>query len=182
MTKDGRRREESMQRADKVSRALTDFTEWLGVFGEKSWDYQSFFAGPIGGRAKALYYRDRVWGTAAVAPMIFFEAVLPSGRRLFHRPLRFPIADAHYAMGFAFLYEATRDFSQLENAIHFLTELKESRCRLFKECCWGYPFDWVTRNGIIKKQTPLITTTPYVYEAFLLRHESPGQDSHFDWR
>jgi len=167
MTKDGRRMEESMQRTDKVSRALTDFTEWLGVFGETSWDYQSFFAGPIGGRAKALYYRDRVWGTAAVAPMIFFEAVLPSGRRLFHRPLRFPIADAHYAMGFAFLYEATRDFSQLENAIHFLTELKESRCRLFKECCWGYPFDWVTRNGIIKKQTPLITTTPYVYEAFL---------------
>src|SRR5437879_10119825 len=95
MTKDGRRMEESMQRTDKVSRALTDFTEWLGVFGETSWDYQSFFAGPIGGRAKALYYRDRVWGTAAVAPMIFFEAVLPSGRRLFHRPcgsrLRTPI-------------------------------------------------------------------------------------------
>ena len=32
---------------------------------------------------------------------------------------------------------------------------------------WGYPFDWVTRNGVIKAGTPLITTTPYAYEAFL---------------
>ena len=61
--------------------------------------------------------------------------------------MRFPIADAHYAMGFAFLYEATGDFSQLENAVHFLTELKKSRCRQFKEYCWGYPFDWVWRGG-----------------------------------
>src|SRR5213079_3291475 len=100
-------------------------------------------------------------------PMIFCEAFLPAARRLFHHPVRFPIADAHYAMGFAFLYEATGDSSQLENAIHFLTELKKSRCHGFKEYCWGYPFNWVTRNGTIKEQTPLITTTPYCYEAFL---------------
>ena len=99
--------------------------------------------------------------------MIFCEAFLPSARRLFHHPLRFPIADAHYAMGFAFLYEATGDSSQLENAVHFLTELEKSRCGQFKEYCWGYPFDWVWHGGTIKRQTPLITTTPYVYEAFL---------------
>src|SRR5205807_8758637 len=149
MTKDGRRMEESMQRTDKVSRALTDFTEWLGVFGETSWDYQSFFAGPVGGRAKALYYRHRVIGTAAVAPMVFCEAFLPGARRLFHHPMRFPIADAHYAMGFAFLYQATGDSSQLENAVQFLNELERSRCGQFKEYCWGYPFDWVWHGGTI---------------------------------
>ena len=42
--------------------------------------------------------------------MIFCEAFIPSARRLFHPPVRFPIADAHYAMGFAFLYEATIGF------------------------------------------------------------------------
>jgi hypothetical protein len=165
--------------ADTISDALTGFTEWLRVFGETSWDHQSFFAGPVGGRAKSLYYRNRLLGTAAVAPMIFFEAFLPSARRLFHRPVRFPIADAHYAMGFAFLYEATRDFSQLENAVHFLTELKKSRCRQFKEYCWGYPFDWITRNGVLKEQTPLITTTPYVYEAFLQVFELNPRD---EWK
>src|SRR6266571_7314523 len=96
--------------ADKVSDVLTDFTEWLRVFGETSWDHQSFFAGSVGGRAKALYYRHPSVGIAAVAPMIFFEAFIPCARRLFHHPVRFPIAAAHYAIGFAFLYAATGDF------------------------------------------------------------------------
>src|SRR6266403_2885958 len=108
----------------RVSDVLTNFVEWLDCYGEKSWDYQSFFAGRVGGQAKSLYYRHRLIGTAAVAPMIFCEAFLPAARRLFHHPLRFPIADAHYAMGFAFLYEATGDFSYLESATRFLTELK----------------------------------------------------------
>jgi hypothetical protein len=103
--------------------------------------------------------------------MIFCEAFLPSARRLFHHPIRFPIADAHYAMGFAFLYEATEDPVYLQKAIHFLNALKESRCSQFKEYCWGYPFHWVWRGGIAKEQTPLITTTPYVYEAFLQIYE-----------
>ena len=76
--------------------------DWLEAYGETSWDHQSFFAGPIGRTAKSLYYRNRLLGTAAVAPMIFLEAFFPSARRLFHHPIRFPIADAHYAMGFAF--------------------------------------------------------------------------------
>jgi hypothetical protein len=165
--------------ADKVSRVLTDFTEWLDAYGEKSWDYQSFFAGRLGGRAKALYYQRPFLGIAAVAPMIFFEAFLPSGRRLFHHPTRFPIADAHYAMGFAFLYEATADSAYLEKAIHFLSELKKSRCADFREYCWGYPFDWVWRGGVAKQQTPLITTTPYVYEAFLQVYEILEHTSEF---
>ncbi len=151
----------------RVARVLTGFAGWLNAYGETSWDYQSFFAGRVGGRAKALYYRSKLGGHLAVAPMIFFEALLPAGRRLFHRRMRFPIADAHFAMGFAFLYEATGQASHLQKAIHFLDELKRSRCSGFREYCWGYPFNWVTRNGVIPAGTPLITTTPYAYEAFL---------------
>ena len=153
--------------ADEISSVLTSFVGWLAAYGESSWDYQSFYAGPIGGWAKCLYYRRRVIGTLAVAPMVFCEAFVPSGRRLFHRRMRFPIADAHYAMGFTFLYQAIGNVEYLERAVHFLDELKQSRCRGFEEYCWGYPFDWVCVGGAIKQQTPLITTTPYVYEAFL---------------
>ena len=152
---------------DSVAAVLSDFTQWLAQYGELSRDHQTFFAGPTGRAAKRLYYDNKLLGTVAVAPMIFLEAFFPSARRFFHHPTRFPIADAHYAMGFAFLYQTTGDPSQLENAIHFLSELQKSRCHQFKEFCWGYPFDWVTRNGVLKEQTPLITTTPYVYEAFL---------------
>lgn len=166
--------------AERVSSVLTHFTNWLEKYGETSWDHQSFFAGPAGRSAKALYYKSKMPGTAAVAPMILFEALLPSARRLFHHPIRFPIADAHYAMGFAFLYELTSDLGHLQRAKHFLDELKKSRSPGFKEYCWGYPFDWVTRNGILKQQTPLITTTPYCYEAFvqvaeLLESEDGGR-------
>lgn len=151
----------------EVGPVLDQFIAWLERYGEVSRDHQSFFAGPLGGRAKALYYRHKILGTAAVAPMIFFEAFLPSARRFFHQTARFPIADAHYAMGFAFLHEATGRPEFLRKATRFLDELKKSRSADFAEFCWGYPFDWVTRNGLIKARTPLITTTPYVYEAFL---------------
>ena len=179
MTEDRAWTPETMQLPDGISRVLTKFIEWLHSYGETSWDHQSFFAGLLGRTAKSLYYKNSIIGTAAVGPMIFFEAFLPSGRRLFHHPTRFPIADAHYAMGFAFLYQATGDFSQLENAVHFLNELRRSRCSQFKEYCWGYPFDWVTRNGTIRSQTPLITSTPYAYEAFLHVHELDGRE---EWK
>ena len=153
--------------ADQVSSALIKFTQWLNGFGETSLDHQTFFAGPVGGGAKSFYYRHPRLGLAAVGPMIFFEAFIPSARALFFHRVRFPIADAHFAMGFAFLCEATKESDFLEKAIHFLGELERTRSPQFTEYCWGYPFDWVTRNGTMKKDTPLITTTPYVYEAFL---------------
>ena len=152
---------------EAVRIALHNFARWLKRYGEFSWDHQSFFAGAIGRRAKSFYYRHGKAGTAAVAPMIFFEALFPDGRRLFHRPIRFPIADAHYAMGFAFLFEATGQTSHLDRAIHFLRALQRSRSPGYSEYCWGYPFHWVTRNGVIPQNMPLITTTPYCYEAFL---------------
>jgi len=69
-------------------------------------------------------------------------------------------------MGFAFLARARRDSSLHRRAVHFLEELEKSRCPGYKHRCWGYPFDWETRTGTIHQGTPLITSTPYVYEAF----------------
>lgn len=153
--------------ADKTSGVLKDFVRWLAIYGETSWDHQSFYAGPFGRRAKGLYYKSKYLGIVAVAPMVFCEAFVPNARRLFHQRIRLPIADAHYAMGFAYLYEATGEAEQLDRAVHFLEVLEQTRCPSYQEYCWGYPFDWVTRNGVIKKGTPLITTTPYAFEAFL---------------
>jgi hypothetical protein len=151
----------------KVADVLKNFAAWLTGYGETSHDHQTFFAGPVGRAAKRLYYDNALLGTAAVAPMIFLEAFLPSARRFFHHPMRFPIADAHYAMAFAFLFQTTNDAAYLQRAFHFLEELKKSRCPGFEDYCWGYHFDWVTRNGVLKTETPLITSTPYCYEAFL---------------
>jgi len=152
--------------SDGVKAGLHRFVAWLDRYGESSYDHQSFFAGPVGGAAKALYYRKPLLGTLAVAPMIFCEAFIPSARRLFWKAQRFPIADAHYAMGFAFLSQALGQEQHYKRAVHFLEVLLETRSPGYKQCAWGYPFDWVTRNGTIKACTPMITSVPYAYEAF----------------
>ena len=150
----------------RVEPVLDRFTQWLQKYGEVSWDHQTYFAGPVGRRAKALYYRNRKLGTLAVAPMIFSEAFVPSARRLFARPFRFPIADAHYAMGFAYMARKNHSRAAQGQAVHFLEELIKERCEGYEHLCLGYPFDWETRSGTIREGTPLITSTPYVYEAF----------------
>jgi hypothetical protein len=155
---------------EKVQEALNKFLAWLEDFGETSFDHQSFYAGPLGRRAKELYYRAPVIGILAVSPMVFFEAFLPSARTLFWKKMRLPIADAHYAMGFALLHRKTGDEAYYRRATDYLNVLKKTRSPQFANYCWGYPFDWITQKGTIARDTPLITTTPYVYEAFDMVH------------
>jgi hypothetical protein len=165
--------DESLQEVDG---AVRGFVKWLETFGETSYDHQSYYAGPIGRAAKSLYYRRPRLGLIAVAPMVLSEALLPSARGFFWKKQRFPIADAHYAMGFALLARRTGEDPPYRKALAFLDVLERTRCPEFREYCWGYPFDWVTRSGVMRANTPLITTTPYCFEAFSAVHELDGDD------
>jgi hypothetical protein len=162
-----------------VESGVRRFTSWLDLYGETSYDHQSFFASGPGRLAKALYYRRPRVGILAVAPMVLAEAFVPSARTLFWKRQRFPIADAHYAMGFAFLAKLFGSDAYYRRAVHFLEVLQETRCPAYEHYCWGYPFDWQTRTGCIGVGTPLITTLPYVYEAFAQIHRLDGDDR---WR
>jgi hypothetical protein len=126
-----------------------------------------------------LYYRNPVLGMLAVAPMVFCEAFVPSARKIFWVRQRLPIADAHYGMGFALLSSVLREEKYYLRAVHFLEVLKSTRCAGYQHYAWGYPFNWETRGGTIRKGTPLITTVPYVYEAF---REVYSIDRKTQWR
>ena len=91
----------------------------------------------------------RKLGTIAVAPMILCEALLPSARRLFWHPQRFPIADAHYAMGFALLSRFTGERRVLRAGGPLPRSARATRCPGYRHHGWGYPFDWVTRTGVM---------------------------------
>jgi hypothetical protein len=164
---------------EQVQRAVLRFIDWLDRYGETSYDHQSFFASDLGRHAKALYYTNPVLGTLAVSPMIFSEAFVPSARRLFWKRQRFPIADAHYAMGFAFLSQTFQNEQYYQRAVHFLEVLKQTRSPGYDHYCWGYPFNWETRRGTMRQGTPLITTVPYVYEAFRQVYQI---DDNQEWR
>ena len=74
----------------KVLDAVLRFSGWLDHYGEVSYDFQTVYASPSGRSAKRLYYRQPLLGTLAVSPMVFCEAFVPSARRLFWKPQRFP--------------------------------------------------------------------------------------------
>lgn len=159
--------------------ALERFVGWLENFGETSQDHQDFYASRVGRAAKHLYYRQPLLGMAAVLPMVACEAFAPWTRCFFFPRMRLPISDAHFAMGYARLHRVTGAQRYLDRAIHFLAVLESTRCPEFKHHGWGYPFDWQTRNGILARGTPLITTTPYCYEAFTDVFRLDGQNR---WR
>jgi len=146
--------------------ALGRFVAWFDAFGETSQDHQDFYASAVGRAAKNLYYRNPTLGKVAVLPMVACEALAPWTRRFFYPRMRLPISDAHFAMGFARLHQVTGEKRFLERAIHFLEILDSTRSQGFERHGWGYPFDWQTRAGVIERGTPLITVTPYCYEAF----------------
>ncbi len=163
----------------QVLENVTLFVQWLDNYGEVSQDHQDFYAGKIGRAAKALYYRNPMPGMVTVLPMVLCEAFTPWARKYFYPPMRLPIADAHYAMGFALLFRATQKEEYYNRAVHFLEILKETRCPGYQNYGWGYPFHWQTRGGLIKAGTPLITTTPYCYEAFEYVYQIDGDKG---WR
>jgi hypothetical protein len=163
----------------EVLKAVHRFISWFDFYGETSYDFQTLYASDLCRNIKQLYYRNPLLGTMAVAPIIFCEALVPSARRFFWKRQRFPIADAHYAMGFAYLSRYLNDEGYYRRAVYFLQVLEETRCSNYDEYCWGYPFNWGTVRGTIWAGTPLITTVPYVYEAFKAAHEMDNNDR---WR
>ncbi len=147
--------------------------EWFERHGPFSADPHDLWATAAGCRAKGFFYRHPRLGTPIVAPFVALDILFPASRVLFSRPHRYPIADAHYAMGFCALMKGG-DRSWLPQVVTLLEALVEERCRDEVDYCWGYPFDWMTCFGLWPAGTPFITSTPYAYEAFEAAYERTG--------
>ena len=150
----------------QTEQAVHDFVAWLDRFGEVSQDHQDYYAWPIGRWCKSQYYRNKKYGTFLVAPFVFCEAFFPRTRGLFRKKTRLPIGDAHYAMAFCYMHRLTGNTPHHDRAAHFLDMLEQSRCPGYQNHAWGYPFHWETVYGTWPQGTPMITATPYCYDAF----------------
>ena len=135
---------------------------------------------PLGRRAKALYYRNPPLGTIAVLPMVACEALHPVRAPALLDPAtisRSPMPITRWAL--RSFREPSTPAAYYGRAVHFLEVLEEDPLPGYEREALGYPFDWETILGTIKSGTPLITTLPYVYEAFRAVYEL---DKDEQWR
>lgn len=161
-----------------VRASLESFARWLRRAGYTSYDQYDFWATAYGVWSKGLYYRYGTLASPLVLPLLVADRLWPSSRRWFCSPSRFPIADAHYLMGFLALYRAGGEPTYLDAARSLADALFASSIPGFSGYCWGYPFDWQNKRGLWKRGTPLVTSTPYVFDAFMELFAATGDPSH----
>lgn len=166
--------------AHPVAATLETFLRWLRSAGYTSYDQYDFWATPYGIWSKGLYYRHGKLAAPFVLPLVIADWLFPASRQWFCPRRRFPIADAHYLLGFVALYRATQQRSHLEAASDLADVLLASSIPGYSGPCWGYPFDWQTRRGLWKQDTPLVTTTPYVFDAFVELAAATGAPGHLE--
>jgi hypothetical protein len=70
--------------------------------------------------------------------------------------------------------------SWIDRAKHLADRLLSYSINGYSGHCWGYPFDWQSVNGIIRRNTPLITATPYCFEAFLGLYNATGEGRYLE--
>lgn len=155
--------------------ALRKFVRWLQAYGYSSQDQYDFWASPYGIWAKDNYQRRGALFAPWVAPVALADWLWPGSRRWVSPRRRFPIADAHYLMGFVGLHRLTGEVSFLDSARQLAQHLMATHLPGYSGLCWGYPFDWQTKRGLWKQGTPLVTTTPYVFDAFLDLYRATGE-------
>jgi hypothetical protein len=158
----------------RLLESLQRFVAWLECQGPRSQDHHDLWCWKPGRLAKRFYHRHPLAGAAAVAPLAVLDTFVPSARRLVASPSRFPISDAHYALGFLELEAVTGDASYRDRASAHIDALAASRSPGFEEWAWGFPFAWETKLGQWERQTPLITQTVYGYDAFVAAHTRTG--------
>ena len=165
---------------EKVLFAIERERAWLVEYGAASQDMYDFWAWDYGKWAKSVYYRSALAGSPFVAPLVLADTFAPGTRSMVRRASVFPIALAQYADALFRIWRITghQDVldlarSQLELLIDLSRDVRGMRS-------WGYPFDWQTCFGTFAQGTPLITTMPYVYDAFVTAHEATGENTFFE--
>ncbi len=165
---------------DDVSNSIEKFIKWLKINGYSSYDQYDFWSTRYGIKAKKLYYKNKILGIPLVAPIFLAEIFYPKSRKKLVTKKRFPIADAHFILGFLNLFESTSKQEYLEEAEIVAAELLKSSVPGFSGYCGGYPFDWMTTRGLWTSGIPLITTTGYCFEAFLKLFDITNDQKYFD--
>jgi hypothetical protein len=160
--------------------AIRSFEDWLKKNGSASHDPYDLWGTALGLKVRSIYYRKGKLGVPLVAPFLLLEIVCPSLRSLFVEKQRFATADAQLALAFLNLYRVTQDAGYLQKAVALAEDLLKISIPGYSGHCWGYPFDWQNCTDLWRRNTPLITATPYCFEVFAQLYDVTGDRSHLE--
>jgi hypothetical protein len=171
---------------DEIWGAVDKFAAWLESSRYATYDPYDVWGTSYGKLARRLYYEKHLVGAMMTAPLLLMEILAPSFRGMLVKKDRYPTADAQLALAFLNLYEASLDRKTpegrektaerwLNKAKSLADELLEQSVPGYSGYCWGYPFDWQNVNGLMPKNTPHITATPYCYEVFTRLYDLTGE-------
>jgi hypothetical protein len=153
---------------------IRSFLQWIDKNGYESHDPYDLWGSSYGIVARRLYYRNRFIGIPLMAPIVLMELLWPQGPRLWVLKKRFPNADALILLGYLQLFSLTQERLYLQKALDLAGDLLKSSIPGYSGHCWGYPFNWQNNQALWKKNTPLITVTPYCFDAFLALYDQTG--------
>jgi len=152
------------------------FLQWLGLNSTSGYDPYDLWSTTYGKRARRLFYRSRIAGAVLSAPLLAAELLFPAAARRSIQKKQYATSHAHLILGLVDLYRSGLGDEYLERAVALDHELDQIKIDGYSGACWGYPFDWENRRGLWPKNTPLITVTPYGFEAYLALYEATGKD------
>jgi hypothetical protein len=161
-----------------IEQSVCRFLAWLQGYGFESYDQFDFWGSEVGVKGKQIFLKNRIAGAPIVGPLQILESFLPASRRLFAKPKRFAIGDAHFAMGFMNLFRYEGKDEYIEKAKEIGDHLVRSATVTQNGLGWGYPYVWVTESAIYQKGTPFITVTPYCFYAFLRLYDLAGDKTY----
>lgn len=163
----------------RLDASLRLFIGWLDRNGTSGYDPYDLWSTSYGKLARRLYYR---FGTPAALfslPVLLADRLIPQiGRSLIDKK---PFATSHAHLILAYLeLLGLEDRDRISRASALADELYAMKIDGYSGACWGYPFDWVNRRGTWPKGTPLITVTPYCFEAYLALYLATSQEKYRD--
>ena len=156
---------------------IRKFVQWLDRNGTAGYDPYDLWSTSFGTRARSLYYRFGKLAAPLVAPIIAADSAVPRIARLSFEKKPYATSHAHLILAYLDLHDiAFDDEDWLSRSVELSRELDRMKISGHSGDCWGYPFDWQNRRGLWPKNTPLITVTPYCYEANMRLYGTTGDE------
>tara|TARA_B100002052_G_C15885033_1_gene601137 strand:- start:3898 stop:5094 length:1197 start_codon:yes stop_codon:yes gene_type:complete len=150
----------------KLFTSINKFINWKKNFGDYSYDRMDYWSSSMGKFSKKVFYKNKLLGFPFAIWGLLLENFFPKIQKLYGNPSRQIIGDAHFASTYMELYEYTKESKYLLMAENILEYILSTSLKGYSGLCWGYTFSWQTESGLWKKNTPLITITPYAFWAF----------------